>query len=150
MGQDYRNNKRNNQRVYHQPRNAPSGSSGGAKTKKYLSIGQTIYFHATIHPEKQDGKSSGAYVKCKGNILRQPNDPSNPIYKVIVSDICLLNSGATDKETKEARSLIGKKFLRKDEQLFLSAPEWWSGGADWSGGNVQKISEAINRFKNKR
>ncbi len=104
-------------------------------TYRAFALGEMVYFHASVYP---GGSES---IPCKGFVIRQPSK-DNPAYKVIIAEIIPIDNNAVPL------GIVGKKLLRKYDQLSSNPPMWWDTSR-WIGAkSKQYIVDTINRAKN--
>jgi len=104
-------------------------------------FGEPVFFHASLYPAKNKNATADL-VGCQGVVVRVPryNDPE--VYKVLITSV-------TSRETVKLptyRHLLGKKFLRKTDQLSKQEPIWWKDSG-WLNLNKTKQFEVLNRYK---
>ncbi len=137
MSNQYRNKPRYNQQQ--QPRQST--------TPNTFRFGDTVYFHASLFPVNQKDSISGVpqeLKECIGVVVRVPRRNESKVYKVLITGLSAkgpINPGLV-------KTLLGSKYLRKEEQLSFNEPPWWEDPErKWIFLNKTKQSEVVNRFK---
>ena len=136
MSNQYRSNK---PRYNQQPRQS--------STPNTFRFGDIVYFHASLFPTNQKDSISGVpqeLKECTGVVVRVPRRGESKVYKVLITGVS--TKGPVSKGL--VKTLLGSKYLRKEDQLSSNEPVWWKDPErKWVSLNNTKQLEVVNRFK---
>lgn len=110
-------------------------------------FGDIVYFHASLFPSNQKESISHRpqeLKECIGTVVRVPRRGEPKVYKVLITGVSV--KGPVEKGV--INTLLGSKFLRKEDQLSTVEPTWWKDpDKKWISLNKTKQLEVINRFR---